>query len=324
MRDAFSAALIKVAQQDERMLLLTGDHGYALFDEIRRLFPDRYLNVGLAEQNMVGVAAGLAKAGLRPILYGLSAFLPIRVLEQIKLDICYEELPVVMVGDGSGFVYGALGASHHCTEDISALRAVPKVRILSPADAHEMTRAMELAFAAARPVYIRIGKCDIGAVHKGPIRYEWGELIEMHAGDGDLGFIATGSMVKAALKEATRWKGSSVWSAPSVKPLNAEQVIAICHNHRAIITLEEHSIYGGLGAAIAEISSTYAPCWVGRIGVQDRFAQYAGSYEYLRSEHGLDTSGISRQVDELVERIGDASLRFSKSSQTGVLIPETK
>jgi transketolase len=101
-------------------------------------------------------------------------------------------------------------------------------------------------------------------------------------------------------------------------------VIAICHNHRAIITLEEHSIYGGLGAAIAEISSTYAPCWVGRIGVQDRFAQYAGSYEYLRSEHGLDTLGISRQVDELVERIGDASLRFSKSSRTDVLVPETK
>jgi transketolase len=324
MRDAFSAALIKVAQQDERVLLLTGDHGYALFDEIRHLLPDRYLNVGVAEQNMVGVAAGLAKAGLRPILYGLSAFVPIRVLEQIKLDICYEELPVVMVGDGAGFVYSTLGASHQCVEDISALRAIPNVRILSPADAHEMTRAMVLAFSAERPVYLRIGKCDIGAVHNGPIKYDWGALIEMRPGDGGLGFIATGSMVAAALKEALRWEGSSVWSAPSLKPLDAEQVIAICHNHRAIITLEEHSIYGGLGAAIAEISSTYAPCWVGRIGVQDRFAQYAGSYEYLRSEHGLDTPGISRQVDELVERIGDASLRFSKSSRTDVLVPETK
>ena len=104
MRNAFSAALIKAAQQDERVILLTGDHGYALFDEIRRLLPDRYLNVGVAEQNMVGVAAGFAKAGLRPIFYGLSAFIPVRVLEQIKLDICYEELPVVMIGDGAGFV----------------------------------------------------------------------------------------------------------------------------------------------------------------------------------------------------------------------------
>jgi transketolase len=131
-------------------------------------------------------------------------------------------------------------------------------------------------------------------------------------------------MVKAALKEATRWEGSSVWSAPSLKPLNAKQVSAICRNHRAIITMEEHSIYGGLGAAIAEISSTYTPCWIGRIGVQDRFVQCAGSYEYLRSEHGLDAAGISRQVDEFVERIGDASLRLSKSSRTGVMVPETK
>jgi transketolase len=229
-----------------------------------------------------------------------------------------------MIGDGAGFVYGALGASHHCTEDISALRGIPNVRILSPADAHEMTRAMVLAFSAERPVYIRIGKCDIGAVHEGPIKYEWGELIEMRPGDGGLAFIATGSMVAAALTEALRWEGSSVWSAPSLKPLDAKQVIAICHNHRAIVTLEEHSIYGGLGAAIAEISSTYTPCWVGRIGVQDRFAQYAGSYQYLRSEHGLDAAGISRQVDEFVARIGDASLRLSTSSRTGVLVPETK
>ena len=324
MRDAFSAALVKVAQQDERVLLLTGDHGYTLFDEIRRLLPDRYLNVGIAEQNMVGVAAGLAKAGLHPILYGLSAFVPIRVLEQIKLDICYEELPVVMIGDGAGFVYGALGASHHCTEDISALRAIPNVRILSPADAHEMTRAMELAFSAERPVYIRIGKCDIGAVHKGPIKYDWGELIEMRPGDGDIGFIATGSMVAAALMEARRWKGSSVWSAPSLKPLNAEQVVAICRNNRAIVTLEEHSIYGGLGAAIAEISSTYAPCWVGRVGIQDRFAEYAGSYQYLRSEHRLDASGISRQVDELIARVDDADLRNPQFVRTEILARENK
>jgi transketolase len=324
MRDAFSAALVKLAQKDQRVLLLTGDHGYALFDEIRRVLPDRYVNVGVAEQNMVGVAAGLAKAGFRPILYGLSAFVPIRVLEQIKLDICYEELPVVMVGDGAGFVYGALGASHHCTEDISALRAVPNVRILSPADAHEMNCAMDLAFSVERPVYLRIGKCDIGAVHKGPINYAWGELIEMRRGDGGLAFIATGSMVAAALKEALRWEGSNVWSAPSLKPLNSEQVIQICRNHRAVITLEEHSLYGGLGAAIAEISSEYAPCWVGRIGVRDRFAQYAGSYQYLRSEHGLDAAGISRQVDELIERIGDASLSISKSCREGSLVSEVK
>jgi transketolase len=324
MRNAFSAALIKAAQQDERVILLTGDHGYALFDEIRRLLPDRYLNAGVAEQNMVGVAAGLAKSGLRPVLYGLSAFVPIRVLEQIKLDICYEDLPVVMIGDGAGFVYGALGASHHCTEDISALRAIPNIRILSPADPYEMTRAMELAFAAERPVYIRIGKCDIGPVHEGPIKYQWGELIEMRPGNGDLGFIATGSMVQAALNEASRWNGSSVWSAPSIKPLSRDQIIMICRHHRLVITLEEHSIYGGLGAAIAEIASSYAPCWIGRIGVRDRFAQYAGSYQYLRSEYGLDSAGISRQVNEFVERIGNPGTHLAKSSRMETVVSEPK
>ena len=302
MRDAFSAALVRAAQQDERVLLLTGDHGYALFDEFRRLLPDRYLNVGVAEQNMVGVAAGLAKAGFRPIFYGLSAFVPIRVLEQIKLDICYEELPVVMIGDGAGFVYGALGGSHHCTEDISALRAIPKVRILSPADAFEMTRAMELAFSAERPVYLRIGKSDIGAVHQGAVEYDWGDLVEMRSGDGELAFIATGSMVAAALKEAARWDGSSVWSAPSLKPLSVEQVIALCRNHRAIITMEEHSVYGGLGAAIAEISSTHEPRWVGSrwsagpLRAICRIIRISSLGTWTRRSHDLASSRRIRQA----------------------------
>src|SRR5262249_49067556 len=145
MPNAFSAALVEAACADDRVLLLTGDHGYALFDEVRRACPDRYLNAGVAEQNMVGVAAGLAKAGLRPIVYGLSAFVPVRVLEQIKLDVCYERLPVVFVGDGAGVVYSTLGTSHQCTEDIAALRSLPEMTLLSPADAAEMTACMKLA-----------------------------------------------------------------------------------------------------------------------------------------------------------------------------------
>src|SRR5271166_5143154 len=139
MRNAFATALVQAAQLDERVLLLTGDHGYALFDEFRRACPGQYLNAGVAEQNMVGVAAGLAKGGFRPVVYGLSAFVPVRVLEQIKMDVCYEELPVVFLGDGAGVVYSTLGTSHQCTEDIAALRALPSLSILSPADAAEMT-----------------------------------------------------------------------------------------------------------------------------------------------------------------------------------------
>ncbi|HEY1860948.1 MAG TPA: hypothetical protein VGG61_11365, partial [Gemmataceae bacterium] len=174
MRNAFTKALVRAAQQDPRVVLLTGDHGYALFDEFRQMCAGQYVNAGVAEQNMVGVAAGLAKGGLRPVVYGLSAFVPIRVLEQIKLDVCYEQLPVVFVGDGAGVVYSALGSSHQSTEDIAALRALPHISILSPADHWEMTGCMKMALSANCPVYVRMGKADLGEVHARPPGLEWG------------------------------------------------------------------------------------------------------------------------------------------------------
>src|SRR5438105_1500805 len=176
MRNAFSTMLVQAARRDPRVVLLTGDHGYALFDEFRRACPGQYVNAGVAEQNMVGVAAGLAKGGLRPVVYGLSAFVPVRVLEQIKLDVCYEQLPVVFLGDGAGVVYSALGTSHQSTEDIAALRALPHLGILSPADALEMTACMRLALGGDGPAYVRMGKCDLGAVHAAPPAVSWGEL----------------------------------------------------------------------------------------------------------------------------------------------------
>src|SRR3954447_5587675 len=174
MRNAFSQALVEAATADPRLVLLTGDHGYALFDDFRRRCPAQYLNAGVAEQNMVGVAAGLAKGGLRPVVYGLSAFVPIRVLEQIKLDVCYEQLPVVFIGDGAGVVYSTLGTSHQSTEDLAALRALPHLAILSPADDLEMTACLRLAFASQGPVYVRMGKADLGRVHAQEPELPWG------------------------------------------------------------------------------------------------------------------------------------------------------
>ena len=210
MIKAFSNALLAAAAADPRMLLLTGDHGYELFDPLRKTAPDRYLNAGIAEQNMVGVAAGLAKGGFRPIVYGLSAFMPMRVLEQIKLDVCYENLPVILVGDGAGFVYSKLGTSHQCTEDIAALRVMPHITVLSPADAHEMTACMELARELESTVYLRIGKCDVGAVHEAQPTIAPGELLPLQAGRGRMTWIATGSMVKTALQASAGWDDSAV------------------------------------------------------------------------------------------------------------------
>ena len=300
-------------------MLLTGDHGYALFDEFRRQCPQQYINAGVAEQNMVGVAAGLAKGGFRPVVYGLSAFVPIRVLEQIKLDLCYEELPVVLIGDGAGVVYSSLGSSHQSTEDIAALRALPHIGILSPADAQEMTQCMGLAFAAEHPVYVRMGKADLGMVHEEAPEVAWGKLCQIRKGSGAVGFIATGSMVKTSLEVASHWPDSSVWSAPSIKPLETQELVAVCRQHAVIVVLEEHSIYGGLGSAVAEIAAAYAPTRICRIGIQDRFSRYCGSYSYLMEEHHLDAPAVTDQIRDFLAIGLDHDIAPQHVAASGVL-----
>jgi transketolase len=238
-------------------------------------------------------------------VYGLSAFVPIRVLEQIKLDVCYENLPVLFVGDGAGVVYSTLGTSHQSTEDVAALRAVPHLAILSPADDLEMAACMELALSAQGPVYLRMGKADLGRVHSMPPTIAWGDLCLLRRGDGPLAWVATGAMVPTALQAADHWPGSAVWSAPCLKPLNEKRVTDLCQRHRALIVLEEHSVHGGLGSAVAEIAAARAPSWVCRIGIADRFSRKCGSYTYLMEEHRLTPAAVRAQVAAFLGRIVD-------------------
>ena len=310
MRAAFSDALVAAARADPKVLLLTGDHGYALFDDFRRNCPDQYINAGVAEQNMVGVAAGLAKGGFRPVVYGLGAFVPVRVLEQIKVDLCFEALPVVLVGDGAGVVYSHLGSSHQTTEDIAALRALPGITILSPGDRAEMIYCMQAALQSRGPAYVRMGKADLGSVHSAAVAAPLGALLPLLRGAHSAAIIATGSMLKTALEVAGKVGGLEVWSAPSIKPLDGEQVAAICAGKRIVFVLEEHSIHGGLGSAVAEISSAAMPVHIVRIGVPDRFSQTCGTYAHLLREHGLDAPAVERRVREALA----APLRACRTS----------
>ena len=247
-----------------------------------------------------------AKSGLRPVVYGLSAFVPVRVLEQIKLDVCYEALPVLFIGDGAGVVYSSLGTSHQSTEDVAALRALPAMRILSPADAHEMKACMALAFAAEGPVYLRMGKADLGEVHEAEPPLSWDQLLPLRTGFGPLAWIATGSMVRTALAAAEHWPDSAVFSCPSLKPLPEESVAGVCRRHRVVVTLEEHSVLGGLGGAVAEVAAARAPTWVCRIGIPDRFSRYCGSYQYLMKEHRLDAESVVAQVKAFLRHLPSA------------------
>ena len=297
MREAFSNALVRLALADPKVLLLTGDHGYTLFDEFRKRCPDQYINAGIAEQNMVGMAAGLARVGFRPFVYGLAAFVPIRTVEQIKLDIAHDNLPVVLLGDGAGFVYSHLGTSHQSTEDIACTRAIPGLEVLSPADRFEMTACMDYAYATNGPVYLRMGKSDRGDVHPRPIGpLQPGRLLQVRSGRVDRpGLMATGPMARTAMDIAQEFD-LAVWSAPVLKPLLADDVCAAARATSGLVTLEEHSVLGGFGAAVTEITSEHWPTRVLRIGVPDRFSKHCGTHAYLLREHGLDQAAVRLRI----------------------------
>lgn len=305
MRNAFSQALVRIAKSDPNVLLLTGDHGYALFDDFRKNCPDQYINAGIAEQNMVGMAAGLARTGFRPFVYGLSAFIPVRVVEQIKLDIAHDNLPVVLLGDGAGFVYSHLGTSHQSTEDIACTRAIPGLSIYSPGDRFELTACMDAAYQRAVPVYLRMGKSDRGDVHQDTPVLQTGTLLKVRQGESSgVLFIATGSMLRTALDIATRhYPEAAVWSAPCIKPFNSAQLIELCKQSRAVVVLEEHSVMGGLGSLISETLAEDLPTPVLRIGVADRFSHYCGTYEYLLREHELDSASIEKRIQAFLGKI---------------------
>jgi transketolase len=310
MRNAFSDALVAAALADPKVLLLTGDHGYALFDAFRKARPEQYINCGIAEQNMVGVAAGLAKAGYKPIVYGLAAFIPVRVLEQIKIDVCYENLPVILIGDGAGLVYSHLGTSHQSTEDIACTRAIPSLTVLSPADRFEMTATMQLALQLASPVYLRVGKSDRGDVYPGPVSLKAGELLQVRKGTQRIALLATGSMVRTALELADQGLDAEVWSVPCIKPLSRQQLAEITSRVDCIVTLEEHSVMGGLGACVAEEVTAQRPLPVCRIGIEDRFSAYCGTWYYLLQEHRLDIGSVKQRIDAFLTLSQDSRHKF--------------
>ncbi len=299
MRSAFSEALVRLAKADSRILLLTGDHGYALFDTFRKECSGQYINAGIAEQNMVGMAAGLARVGFRPFVYGLSAFVPVRVLEQIKLDIAHDDLPVVLMGDGAGFVYSHLGTSHQSTEDIACTRVIPNMMVLSPADRFEQTLCMDWAYQANTPTYLRMGKSDLGDVHPAIPVAKPGDLICIKRGvPHGVVFLATGSMVTTALKLGLKdYPEATIYSVPTIKPINESQVIDVLNDSACIVTLEEHNKLGGLGSLVSEIAGEHQPKPILRVGVDDRFSEMCGTYQYLLKEHGLDVLAVKAKID---------------------------
>lgn len=297
MRAAVSDQLCDLAVRDPRVIIISGDHGYALFDKLRKQRPDQFLNVGIMEQAMVGFAAGLSKTGFRPIVYGLASFVPIRVLEQIKLDICFPNLPVVFLGDGAGLVYSTLGASHQCAEDVACLRPLPGIKIFSPGNSEELRISFEEAMQGNCPSYIRLGKCDLPEYFPGQLRSSEPYFVNPPTQPaGTTCLVSTGAMTSAVAPLA-RELGLPLVSVPRLKPLQGHS-LSLFKGFSKLIVVEEHSRVGGLASILLEDQLVSSPPFplIRSLALDEKFAQYCGSYQYALSEHGLASSQLRENI----------------------------
>ena len=306
MRNAFAKEITRLARADDRIVLLSGDIGNRLFDEFKEVCPDRFYNCGVAETNMIGVAAGLAMSGFRPVCYTIAPFLTYRCIEQIRVDLCYHKLPVVLVGTGSGLAYASLGATHHSCEEVGMLRLLPEMVVLAPADSEEVRAALGASLRQAQPAYIRIGKKGEPAIHASPLEgFEIGSALPLRSGR-DISLLATGATVTLALQAAEMLVPEGfdpdVWSFPSVKPLDEAVLKQAFSLSSLVVTLEEHSRLGGFGSAVAEWLSDQPPMKARliRAGTGDAFFHQIGSQKDAREHFGLTPAAIARQVMEFL------------------------
>jgi len=292
MRDAFIAQLHEQADGDASLLLLAGDIGFKVFDRFREAHGGRFLNCGIAEANMIGMAAGLAMSGKRPFVYTIIPFLTMRAFEQIRVDLCLHDQPVVLVGVGGGLAYDVLGPTHHAIEDVAIMRALPRMTVVVPCDPDEARQATVAAHAAEHPVYIRLGKNgepSLGTASLPP--FELGRARILREGE-DVAVIGCGPMLALALEAADRLaeRGFScrIVDMHTVKPLDDQAVIETATRVNALVTLEEHSIIGGLGSAVAEVLAENGLALpFRRFGIPDAFTTEVGKQPHLFAHHGL-------------------------------------
>jgi transketolase len=303
-RDAFAATVEALAEADERVVVVCSDSvGSSKLGGFQQRFPQRLLNIGIAEQVMVGVAAGLANGGKRPFVSGASCFLTARGLEQIKVDLAYTGANVTLCGMSPGVAYGELGPTHHSIEDIAWLRAIDNLVLIVPADPLETEQALRAATEHDGPVFVRVSRMGVPLVYGADYRFRIGRAARLAEG-GDVTLIANGTMISRALEAATllaaEGVGARVVSMPTVKPLDVDEIAAAAEETGAIVTVEEHSVRGGLGGAVAEAVVAQRPVPMRILG----FPGFAptGSASWLLDHFGLTGAGIRDAAVELLER----------------------
>lgn len=299
MRDAFFDEINRRATEDRNLLLLTDDQGAFSLGWLRDNLPDQYFNVGVAEQNLISLAAGLALAGKMPIVYGIATFMTMRCYEQIRDDLCCMNLPVTIVASGGGYTYGADGPTHHATQDVAILRALPEMTIFNPADAISTAAFAKLAWRLPGPKYVRIERGSLGKIYQEG--HDFSPGLERLVEGRDITIISTGIMTQYAIKAAAELSkqgiDTGIIDLYRLKPVEEHTLLGAIGEARAVVTLEEHSIVGGLGSLVCEI---FADRSVGiplkRLALPDETLYKYGSREWLHESVGLDVDGIVRSV----------------------------
>lgn len=307
MRKVFFQILEDIVRQNKDIFLLTGDLGVKFFQNFKNIDPKRFINVGVAEPNMIGIAAGLALSGKNVYCYSIIPFLTMRTFEQIRVDICYNNLNVKLLGAGGGLVYGAEGVTHHAIEDIAIMRALPNMTVVAPGDAKEADALAKASIDFPGPLYIRFGRDSDPIIHERDIDFKIGKGITVEVGK-DICLMATGTMLSVAKSVCgiLEKQGSKLTliSLHTIKPLDEELVKECAKSYQAIFTLEEHNIIGGLGSAVAEVLAEikYGKIFK-RIGIPDRYTfPIIGSPDYLLEKLGLAPEIIAQNILKEVKR----------------------
>lgn len=297
MRRAVVKHLDKMMEKDEDIIVLLGDLGFGIFDHLRLKYPDRIINCGIAEQNMIGVAAGLAIGGKKPVVYSIAPFVTTRALEQIKLDLCHQDVNVTIIGTGAGFAYGNLGPTHHCLEDFAALTCLPNLQFLQPYDKHSAVECLSRALKNNGPSYIRLTADGVD------LSFFISERREV---EKDVLLLATGAIaqdcvdIARELKLEVRFPKDFSYLNDSEKRFSMSTFL---ESFDRIITVEESYLRGGFGSSIAEIITDFElDCRLTRIGCKSIFATYGGSSTDIKSLKFLDKEGIEFQIREALEK----------------------
>lgn len=304
MRNTFAKTLLKHARNDPRIVLMTADLGFKVFDEFRKELPRQFVNVGVAEQNLISIAAGLSMMGKKVYCYSMVTFLVMRAFEQIRVDICNHNLDVTLVGVGGGLSYGMEGMTHHGFEDISIMRSLPSMTVTVPGDPVECAGIIDESVNYKSPLFIRLGKNNDPIVHQNGQGVKIGKVITMFNGS-DVAILAAGSTLPIGIEVVKGLKkigiNAMLASVHTIKPLDAPLIDSLARRYKAIFTVEEHSIIGGLGSQVAE--SLFEKGYNGkfkRFGLPDGYLAEIGDYDHLIKKCGLNKENVIEAVASIL------------------------